>query len=65
MKKNFIDFGLKKKELESENKFLDLLDSDLSSERNVSKIPESVFDRVDSLKRKAALAKQRAELLEM
>ncbi len=64
MNSKVIDLSQKKEEILGEEKFIALLDKDIT-EGNASKIPSSVFDRIANIKHKALLARERNELLEM
>jgi len=59
---NVVDFKTKRLELENECKFLEVLDTEFSSAKE---IPSTVFDRIANIKHQALLARQRNELMEM
>ena len=51
-------------ERDSEDKLLNIIDSDIDSHRNIEEVPSSIFTRMSAIKAKAQAARERRELLE-
>mgnify|MGYP000132548648 FL=1 len=51
-------------ERDSEDKLLNVIDSDINNHRNIEQVPSSIFTRMSAIKAKAQAAREKRELLE-